>query len=340
MTDIPIRFLNREDVVASGGRDMVRAVRDVERALGELRSGDAVMIPESALPLAGRSPARAYALPARVGGAGGVAGVKWVAYGERDGAPGPAALSLTLINDARSGRPLACVESGLLTAVRTAAVSAIALRTITPAPAGRVALIGAGLQAHAHLRMLRECTGATREVLVWSRTASRTAEMIARTAGSGPPQVRPVESLGEAVAEADVVMACTSSELPIIGRGAVRPGRTLMQIGYNEVTFGAIDACDHVVVDLWGEFRLTSAKSLFQMHRAGRFPASRVAADLPCVLYDGWAPAPGSSVYFSSFGLNILDIALAARVVETAEARGIGSSHFLSGASDGTWAWP
>ena len=340
MTDLPIRFLSREDVVASGGRDVAHAVRDVEKALGQLRSGDAVMVPESPVPLTGRASARAYALPARVGGAGGVAGVKWVAYGERDGAPGPAALSLTLINDARSGRPLACVESGLLTAVRTAAVSAIALRAITPVPARKVALIGAGLQAHAHLRMLRECAGETREVLVWSRTASRVAEMLARTAGTGPPDVAPVASLAEAIAEADVVMACTSSESPIIDRTAVRPGRTLMQIGYNEVTFSAIDACDHVVVDLWGEFRLTSAKSLFQMHRAGRFPESRVSADLPFVLHDGWDPAPDSSVYFSSFGLNILDIALATRVVETAETRGIGRRFFLSGATDGTWSWP
>ena len=340
MTDVPIRFLSREDVIASGGRDTARAVRDVEKAMRQLRSGDAIMVPESSVPLTGPASARAYALPARVGGASGVAGVKWVAYGERDGGPGPAALSLTLINDARSGRPLACVESGLLTAVRTAAVSAIALRAITPVPARRVALIGAGLQASAHLRMLRECPGAIREVLVWNRTASRVSEMIARTAGSGPPEVRPVASLAEAIAQVDVLMACTSSESPIIDRSAVRPGRTLMQIGHNEVTFGAIDACDHVVVDLWGEFRLTSAKSLFRMHRAGRFPESRVSADLPSVLHDGWTPAPDSSVYFSSFGLNILDIALAARVVETAETRGIGSRLVLSGATNGTWSWP
>ena len=340
MTDIPVRFLSREDVVASGGRDTAHAIRDVEKTLRQLRSGDAVMIPESPVALTGRASARAYALPARVGGGGGIAGVKWVAYGKDDTGAHPAALSLTLINDARSGRPIACVESGLLTAVRTAAVSAIALRAIAPVPARKVALIGAGLQAHAHLRMLRECAGATREVRVWSRTPSRVSEMLARAASSGSPEVRSVGSLAEAIAEADVVMACTSSESPIIDRSAVRPGRTVMQIGYNEVTFGAIDACDHVVVDRWGEFRLTSAKSLFQMHRAGRFPESRVSADLPSVLHDGWAPAPDSSVYFSSFGLNVLDVALAARVVEAAEMRGIGSRFFLSGATDGTWSWP
>ena len=340
MTDIPIRFLSREDVIASGGRNVTRAIRDVETALGQFRSGEAVMTPESPLPLPGRPSSRAYALPGRIGGSGGVAGVKWVAYGGGDGGSEPAAMSLTLINDADSGRPIACVESGLLTAVRTAAVSAIALRTITPAPAITVALIGAGPLAHAHLRMLREHADATREVLVWNRTGSRVTEMIARTGGRGPPHAKPAETLADALARADVVIACTSSESPIIDRSAVRPGRTLMQIGCNEVTFGAIDACDHVVVDLWGEFRLTSAKSLFRMHRAGRFPESRVSADLPSVLDGSWKPAPGSSVYFSSFGLNVLDIALAARVAEVAKARGIGTRLDLSGARDGGWSWP
>lgn len=340
MTDIPIRFLSREDVIACGGRDLASAIEDVERAFAQLSVGDAVMVPESSVPLCGRQSARAYSLPASVGGVQGVAGVKWVAYGTGDDDKQPAALSVTLLNDRSSGRPWACVESGLLTAIRTAAVSAIALRTVAPAPVKRVALLGAGLQAHAHLRMLRECGGEAWQVLVWNRTASRAEEMITRIAGPAPLDVRAVESLDEAVVETDAVLCCTSSESPIVGRAVVRRDRLLMQIGYNEVTFGAIDLCDHVVVDLWGEFRLTSAKSLFRMHRAGRFPESRLSADLPTVLREGWAPASGSSVYFNSFGLNIFDIALAARVAAVAEDRGIGTRLFLSGTSQGDWSWP
>ena len=62
------------------------------------------------------------------------------------------------------------------------------------------------------------------------------------------------------------------------------------------------------------------------MHRAGRFDAARVTADLAHVVLDGWRPAPDAAVYFSSFGLNLFDIALAARVLRVAEARGIGTA--------------
>jgi ornithine cyclodeaminase len=81
-----------------------------------------------------------------------------------------------------------------------------------------------------------------------------------------------------------------------------------------------------VVVDLWGEFRNTSAKSLFQAHRAGRFEAGRLAAELQDVLAGHWVPRLDDSVYFSSFGLNIFDLALATRVLRRAAELGLGDT--------------
>jgi len=90
-----------------------------------------------------------------------------------------------------------------------------------------------------------------------------------------------------------------------------------------------------VVVDLWGDFCQTSAKSLFQMYRSGAFAAESVAADLSNLLLDNWQPASNDKVYFSSFGLNIFDIALAARLLQQATEPALGSLFPLFGeASD------
>jgi ornithine cyclodeaminase len=126
--------------------------------------------------------------------------------------------------------------------------------------------------------------------------------------------------------DADAIITCTNAPTPFLGPDTIRPGRLLLQIGYHEATFDAIDRADIILVDLWGEFRLTSAKSLFQMHRAGRFPETRVTANLAQLVLDGYTPPPNASVYFSSFGLNIFDIAIAARVLREAARRGIGTS--------------
>ncbi len=147
------------------------------------------------------------------------------------------------------------------------------------------------------------------------------------TAEPTPWPVKVAANPEAALDGSDCVLTCTNATNPILGAGAVRSGRTVLQIGYHEVTFDAIDQADTVVVDLWGEFRMTSAKSLFRMHRAGRFDAARVEADLAALALDEWRPTPEAAVYFSSFGLSIFDIALAARVLREAEARGIGVVH-------------
>jgi ornithine cyclodeaminase len=61
------------------------------------------------------------------------------------------------------------------------------------------------------------------------------------------------------------------------------------------------------------------------MYRAGQFPAERVAADLPAILLDGWKPPSDASLYFSSFGLNVFDIAFAARILRNAKTMNIGT---------------
>lgn len=329
MTDA-LRFLGRADVVAAGGGDVARAVEDVTAVLALMRAGAAAMAPEAVLPTGPDPRDAAYALPARVGGPYAAVGVKWTIH--RHGAAGAGIRSLTLVNDAATGAPRAIVESALLTATRTAAVSALALRHLATAPLRRVALLGAGAQARAHLAMLG-LFPALDGIAVWNRTRAHAETMLAGRPAGGPPAWL-AGTVDEAVADADAVLACTAAPAPLIDASMVRPGRLILQIGYHEAGFDAIDAADAVVVDLWGAFRLTSAKSLFQMHRAGRFPAERVAADLAAVVLDGWRPPGGAAVYFSSFGLNVFDVALAARVAAEAARLGRGTPLALSNTGD------
>ena len=164
-----MRLLTRADVLACGGGDIRAAMADVREALRCLRAGTAVMPPETSVPIGPPEArqARAYALLARVGDR---AGVKWTAHAP----PGAATLvhSLTAINDAASGLPLGVVESALLTATRTAAVSALALLARPPR---RVALLGAGTQAAMHLHMLAQIFPRLKSVALWNRSPKRAA---------------------------------------------------------------------------------------------------------------------------------------------------------------------
>ena len=323
MHALPIRFLDARDVRAAGGLDVVAAMADLRAALALWRAGDADMPPEVSVPLGHGSPARAYALAARLGGAIGLAGVKWTAHRPQREDGAPPIVSVTVVTDTLTGLPVGIVESAQLTATRTAAASALALLHGASAPVRKVTILGAGVQAAAHLRMLATVFPGLQEVTLWNRSTGRAQALIADVPTPWP--LLQATTLQQAIADADAVITCTAASEPILDKGAARPGRMILQIGYHEATFDLIDAADAVLVDLWGEFRSTSAKSLFQMHRAGRFAAHRVAADLPALVLDGWRPQPAALVYFSSFGLNLFDVALAGRVLQSAASQSIGS---------------
>jgi ornithine cyclodeaminase len=315
-----LRVLDEATVAQLGGGDVALALEDVKAVIRLMRLGEAQMPAENHIDL-GTPLGKAYALPARVGGSYNAAGVKWTAHRPQRPDALPAALALTLINDAQSGIPRGLLASGALTAARTAAVSALALQLAAPRPVKRVLLLGAGLHAQAHLRMLQQLFPQLEQIGVWNRSPFKLNAL---------REVQIETDLQLALAQPyDAVLTCTSADQPIIDAAAVQPGRIIVQVGYHEVSFAAIKASSKVVVDAWGDFAQRSAKSLFQMFRAGEFHEQDVAADLAALLLDNWRPQPEDSVYFSSFGLNVFDIALAARVLQAAEHDELGSLQSL-----------
>jgi len=319
-----IRHLSRKDAIDAGALDWQAALEDVKATLQLLRGGEAGMVAESVMPLGADPRNKAYGLPAFVGGAYDAAGLKWTVHRAEPIGDLPSISSTTVINRLSDGAPVGSVESALLTRMRTAAVSAAAIKSLKPEGIRTVALLGAGAHAQTHLDMLVALFPGLETIHLWNRTRANLDPLIEQ-AVHGSTRILPNADWRDALADADVVICCTSSPQPFLDKSAVRPGRLIMQIGFHEVMFETIAASDLVTVDLWGDFAEKSAKSLFQMYRAGEFSPEEVAADLPALLLDGWKPPAEASLYFSSFGLNVFDIAFAARVLARANDLNIGT---------------
>ncbi|TRL37707.1 ornithine cyclodeaminase [Rhizobium straminoryzae] len=320
-----IRHLSRDDAIKAGALDWAAALEDVRATIRLLRDGKAGMVAESVMPLGADPRNKAYGLPAFVGGAYDAAGLKWTVHRAEPIGDLPSISSTTIINRLADGAPIGSVESALLTRMRTAAVSAAAIRALKPGGLRSAALLGAGAHAQTHLDMLFSLFPKIETIHLWNRTPAHLDRLIGKASSPSATRLLPHADLAEAVADADVIICCTSAPQPFIGPSVVKPGRLIMQVGFHEVMFETIAATDIVTVDLWGDFAEKSAKSLFQMYRAGQFPAERVAADLPAILLDGWKPPADASLYFSSFGLNVFDIAFAARILRHAQALNIGT---------------
>ncbi|SDG26037.1 ornithine cyclodeaminase family protein [Pseudonocardia oroxyli] len=139
----------------------------------------------------------------------------------------PLVQGIYVLFEADGGTPTAILDGAALTAVRTPAVSALAVRHLATKPVERVALLGTGVQGAAHSYALLATTGAARLDVI-GRTPERVAAL-ARSLGGPDAGVRPAGI--EAVAKADLVICTTGSATPLFAGDAVRPDAVVVAIG-------------------------------------------------------------------------------------------------------------
>jgi len=143
--------------------------------------------------------------------------------------------ALICLFDEENGTPVALMDGTYITATRTAAGSALATRLLAREDARVLAILGAGVQAHAHAKAL----GRVRE-FAEIRVASRdraNAEQLAQEIGG-----KAVASWEEALRGADVVAATTHSAEPIVRREWLSPGVHVNSVGANPSGRGEVDA--------------------------------------------------------------------------------------------------
>ena len=203
-----IRYLSADDVEASLP-SLDERLRLAEEALVALARGAAEMPPK--IGIHPRPEAFVHAMPAYLRGRD-LAGIKWVAGGYPDNARLglPAINALIVLNDPGTGAPTAILDGSRITAVRTAAVSGVAIRRFAPPDASRVALIGAGVQGNSHLPVvLGLLPGAA--ISIHDRHPERAERLAERARGlDGAGEIRTTPSAREAVEGADVVVTMAS----------------------------------------------------------------------------------------------------------------------------------
>jgi ornithine cyclodeaminase/alanine dehydrogenase-like protein (mu-crystallin family) len=202
---------------------------------------------------------------------------------------------------ADTGEPLAIMDGRLITEMRTAAVSAVAVDLLAAPRADVLAILGSGVQARAHVRALSGIRS-FKEIRVWSRSGAH-AESFAKEIGGR------VTTAEQAVSGADVVLTLTSSPEPILhgswlnrdamvcAVGAVTPERRELD---DEAMRGAVVVESREAASREpGDILLSNAK---------------VAAELGELLNGAQIDRNGQPVVFKSVGIAIEDIA-AARLV-------------------------
>lgn len=233
----------------------------------------------------------------------------------------PSHQALIALFDPATGSPLAVMDGTRVTAIRTAGGAAVSTRHLARKDAKVLAILGAGVQGHAHLEILPRIRD-FREI----RIASRTIESAQRLA-ERDPRAHAVDNYEAAVRGADVVALCTHSGSPVIRRDWVGPGTHVSSVGF-AAPDGELDR------------KLAEAASLYVESRAAAFQPPPVgcmeltgmdankAAEIGEVLL-GKRPgrrSPEEITVYKSMGHAVEDLAAAGLVYREALAKGAGTT--------------
>ena len=134
--------------------------------------------------------------------------ITWVA--DNPGRGLPAIQGEVMVFDVRDGRRLCLLDGPTVTAHRTAAVSLLAAQILAPNPTGKLLLVGAGVQARAHLHAFVDGLG-VKEVIVSSRTRA-SAQLLVNEALAMGLQAEIAENADEAVADCSLVVSATTAQ--------------------------------------------------------------------------------------------------------------------------------
>jgi len=217
-------------------------------------------------------------------------------------------LGLVILHDGETGAPKAIMDASAITAIRTAAVSAVATKLLAREDSKVLAIIGSGVQGQSHLEaipLIRDI----REIRIFSRTKQENAR-----------------SVEEAVKGADIIVTATSAKEPILKREWISPGTHINAVGSSIKSTRELDSQTVRAASLFVDRRESTLNESGDYLMSGVGP-EHIRAEIGEILI-GKAKGRVSKeelTLFKSLGLAVEDLASAQFLFAKAERIGTGT---------------
>lgn len=247
-SQIDFLYLSEQDMIAAGVEDMAGCVEAMEEMfklmkIGDYRMGGAngnshgcmLMFPESSpfpeMPVDGPD-RRFMAMPAYLGGKFDMAGMKWYGSNAANREKGlPRSILMLTLNDKDTGAPVAYMSANILSAFRTGAVPGVGFKYFAREDAETVGIVGPGVMSKTAFIAAKEVRPTIRKVKVKGRGKASLDKFVSYVHEKYPEvEVQIVDSIEEAVRDADIVSVSTSSltgdpnQYPYIKEEWLKPG--------------------------------------------------------------------------------------------------------------------
>ncbi len=256
-----------------------------------------------------------------------VVGMRIVGYhiaADGSGSSSPESTRYVLLSDPRTGSPIAMIDEHWNYSLRTSASAAVGVKYMARRDSHVVGLVGAGNLATTMLMALTKLYQLA-EVRVTSRRQESRTGFAARMTRQLGVDVRPVDTVEEAVREADIVVTATTTKTPLVQFDWLAEGVCLCTLGHYEAAEEVYKRTDKIVVDSWEVSK--DIPDMKAMLKEGAISRDRVYAeiqDLVAGLKPGRTVA-SERVLVRADGLVSQDVALAHYVYRLALDNGLGA---------------
>ncbi|MGD9979625.1 MAG: ornithine cyclodeaminase family protein [Hyphomonadaceae bacterium] len=246
----------------------------------------------------------------------------------------PTIQGLILLSDARTGAPLAIMDSIEVTLRRTAAASALAARHLARQDSASIAFCGCGAQAWAHLEAFADLFSLL-EGAAWDGDHGKAAAFAFQAREAFGVEMRTARAPGNATSHADIIITATSASAPFLDVADVPVGAFIAAVGAdaphkNEIA-PALMARACVYADVLAQCVVMG--DLRHAIAAGAMAREDVRGDLAALVSGRCARRERADeiTLFDSTGTAIEDAASAALIFERALERGLGADIKFAG---------
>ncbi len=230
---------------------------------------------------------------------------------------------LYLLFDGETGLPVLCMDAAVLTAIRTAASTAVASRVLARPDSTVLAILGLGEQAHSHVDAMR-AVHPIKRIVAWGRDRAK-LDAFARENG-----VETAASAAEAVAEADIIVTATPARAPFLFAAMLKPGQHVNAVGAS-VAFMQELAADIVPATRFvTDYRPSLEPQAAEVIAARRDGLIAAEHDIPEIgeIIAGTKPgrrSAGDITVYRSLGIAAQDLAAAHAILARAEKASVGA---------------
>jgi ornithine cyclodeaminase/alanine dehydrogenase-like protein (mu-crystallin family) len=314
-----MRFIDREEVARRLTYEV--CIRLVRNAMIAFSKGETRQLLRSILPL---SEGRLFGVMPGAMGEHGPFGAKLISVFHGNFALGKQShQGLIILFDPETGAPVCVVHAGEVTAIRTAAASAVATDALARKDARRLTILGYGEQASTHARAISRVRQ-LESITIWGRSPERARALAERMQAELNVPVVTARDAEEAVAQADMICTVTSAAEPILKGAWVRPGTHLNLVGSSHAVPVEVDnelvVRSRFIADS-REGVLNQGAEFLRAKAAGLIGDDHIVAEIGQVLADELVGrrSPEEITVYKSLGHIVQDLASAWALYSPAE---------------------